>query len=207
MKATKVIASLLVLCMATMMFCAPVVAASQLAAAEGEPGAAIPAGHAYIPKGVDLRVETVRDMSSGDLKTGAIVPLRMTHNLMINGVVVVPVGTRVDGEITKASKAGAFGHSGKLVLAVRSVETVNGVTVPLQASLEKHHGNEDGAIGVALFVSLLGGAFMKGRNAFIPAKYQIEAEVAADTDLGIPLANLAEAMNPAKPHGINIELK
>ena len=48
---------------------------------------------------------------------------------------------------------------------------------------------------------------MKGRNAVIPAKFQVEAEVTADTDLGIPLANLAEEMNPAKPHGVNIELK
>ena len=93
--------------------------------------ATIAADHAYVPKGVEVTAELVRDASSKNLKEGELVPMRLTENLILNGVIVAPAGTRVDAVVTDVSKASGFGHAGRLSLSVRGMKAVNGVRIPL----------------------------------------------------------------------------
>lgn len=164
----------------------------------------IPKGHAYLPKGVVLTVELMTEASSAKLHEGDHLPVRLAQNLILNGVVIAPVGTRVDTIVTKVSKARGFGHSGKLEFVTEHVAAVNGAKIPLRAHYEKRHGNEDGAWVVFTAVSMIGGAFMKGKNVVVPARTQFQAEVAENTDLGVPWDGLADAMDPEKPHGVEI---
>ena len=70
----------------------------------------------------------------------------------------------------------------------------------------KEAGSDDGAVAVAAVVTLIGGLFMKGKNVSFPAGTKMSAKVVADTDLNVRLDNLAEMMNPAKPHGVVIQI-
>ena len=92
----------------------------------------IPEGNAYIPKGVVLKVELTRELSSKKAKKGDAVPLKLVENLIVNGVVVVPAGAEVKGIVTKARKAGGLGRGGKLEFTIVSVKAINGVEIPLQ---------------------------------------------------------------------------
>ena len=47
---------------------------------------------------------------------------------------------------------------------------------------------------------------MKGKNVSFPAGTKMSVKVVADTDLKVRLDNLAEMMNPAKPHGVVIQI-
>lgn len=175
--------------------------------AESSAEQGIPQGHAYLPKGVVLTVELMTEASSAKLHEGDHLPVRLAQNLILNDVVIVPAGSRVDTVVTKVSKASGFGHSGKLEFVTDNVMAVNGTKIPLQAHYEKRHGNEDGAWAVFTAVSILGGAFMKGKNVVIPARTQFKAEVEENTDLGVTWDELADAMDPEKPHGVEITVE
>ena len=167
----------------------------------------IPEGHAYIPKDTVLNLELETEITSKKAKVGDDVPLVMMDNLIINDVVIIPKGTRVNAKVTKATGSGLFGRAGKLEFMIDSVNALNGVKVPLEHTTEREAGSDDGAVAVVAAVSVIGGLFMKGKNVTFPAGSKFAAKVVADTDLDVPLDRLAEEFAPNKPHGVSITLK
>ena len=167
----------------------------------------IPEGYAYVPKDTILNLELETEITSKKAKVGDDVPLVTTENIIINGVIVIPKGARVNAKVTKATGAGLFGRAGKLEFMIDSVETVNGVKIPLEYTTSREAGSDDGAIAVVAAVSVIGGLFMKGKNVNFPAGSKFAAKVVADTDLNVPLDKLAEELDPNKPHGVSITLK
>lgn len=164
-------------------------------------------GHAYIPKDTILNMELLTGISSKTAKVDDDVPLVLMDNIIINDVVVIPKGARVNAKVTKATGSGLFGRAGKLEFMIDSVMSVNGVKIPLEYTTKREAGSDDGAVAVVAAVSIVGGLFMKGKNVSFPAGSKFAAKVIHDTDLDVPLENLAEAMNPDKPHGVSITLK
>ena len=167
----------------------------------------IPEGHAYIPKDTVLNMELLMDISSKTAKVGDDVPLAIIDNIIINDVVVIPKGARVNAKVTKATGSGLFGRAGKLEFMIDSVSALNGVKIPLEYTTKREAGSDDGAVAVVAAVSIVGGLFMKGKNVSFPAGSKFAAKVVNDTDLNVKLDNLAEAMDPSKPHGVSITLK
>lgn len=166
----------------------------------------IPAGNAYIPKGTIIDVELLEELSSKKNHVDDDVKLKTLDNIIINDVIVVPAGASVEGKVTKCTSSGLFGRAGKLEFTINSVRSINGVDIPLQYTDFKEAGSDDGAVAVAAVVTLIGGLFMKGKNVSFPAGTKMSAKVVADTDLNVRLDNLAEMMNPAKPHGVVIQI-
>ncbi len=152
-----------------------------------------------------MELETA--ISSKTAEVGDDVPLILMDNIIINDVVVVQKGSRVNAKVTKATRSGLFGRAGKLEFMIDSVESVNGVKIPLQYTTKRESGSDDGALAVVAAVSIVGGLFMKGKNVSFPAGSKFAAKVVNDTDLNATLDNLAEVMNPNKPHGVTIVLK
>lgn len=167
----------------------------------------IPKGNAYIPKGTVLQVELTKELSSKKSKVGDAVPLRLVENLIVNDVIIAPAGSKVEGVVTKARKAGGLGRGGKLEFMIVSVKSINGVKIPLQYTEGKHGANDGGAVAVVAFVSIVGGIFMKGKNVVYNKGLKFDAQVTADTDLKVPLENLQEAMVASKPHGVSITIR
>lgn len=167
----------------------------------------IPKGEAYIPKDTVINVELVSAISSKTSHKGDVVPLKTSSNLVINDVVVIPAGTRVNGVITVARKNGMFGRSGKLEFTITDVKTLNNVRVPLQYTGRKKAGDDGGAVAVAAVATVVGGLFMKGKNVDFPAGTQFEATVPSDTDLNVALKDLKDSMDEAQPNSIVIKIK
>ena len=164
-------------------------------------------GNAYIPKGTTLQIELTKELSSKKAKVGDLVPLKIVQNLIINDVVVIPAGAEVKGVVTKARKAGGLGRGGKLEFTIVSVDTINGVKVPLQYTKGEHGAGDGGAVAVVVFVSIVGGIFMKGKNVVYNEGLRFDAEVAANVDLNVPLNGLRDAMDASKPHGVSITIQ
>ena len=186
-------------------YAAPVFAAKKTA--EAVEVTKIPEGNAYIPKGVVLKVELTKEISSKKAKKGDTVPLKLLENLIVNDVIVVPAGAEVKGVVTKARSAGGLGRGGKLEFQIISVKAINGVEIPLQYTKYQHGAGDAGAVAVFAAVSIVGGLFMKGKNVVFNEGLQFDAEVTADTDLKVPLDNLAEEMDASKTHGVSITIK
>lgn len=164
----------------------------------------IPKGYAYIPKDTILTVELENELSSKKAKKDDQVSFKLCDNVVINGTIVIPAGANVIGHVVEVTKSGLFGRAGKLSFSIDSVKTINNITVPLEYNTKKEAGSDDGAVAVAVAVSLIGGLFMKGKNVAFPAKTKFEAIVSADTNLNVTLKDLPEVMNPNVPHGTTI---
>mgnify|MGYP000006749212 CR=1 FL=1 len=167
----------------------------------------IPKGEAYVPKDTVINVELISAISSKTSHKGDIVPLKTSSNLVINDVVVIPAGTKVNGVITVVRKNGMFGRSGKLEFTINEVKTLNNVRVPLQYTGKKKARDDGGAVAVAAVVTVVGGLFMKGKNVDFPAGTQFEATVPSDTDLNVTLKDLKDSMDAAQPNSVIIKLK
>ena len=161
-------------------------------------------GHIYIPKGTKLKVELLETANSKKYKTNQEVKFKMSENLIINGVIVIPKDTIGLGYVYEAQKAGGFGRKGVLKIAGKEIKTINNIVVPLKKGLTGQGSTDGGAVAVAAAVSLIGGIFMKGSNINYPAGTPFEVEVRENTDLEATPENLKEVMNPNKPHGIEI---
>lgn len=196
---------------AGMMFGQGFYAAPAFAAADNPPQvmrlAPVKQGNAYIPKGTKLQIELTKELSSKKAKVGDAVPLRLVQNLIINDVVVIPAGSEVRGVVTKTRKAGGLGRGGKLEFTIVSVNTINGVEVPLQYTKGEHGASDGGAVAVVAFVSIVGGIFMKGKNVVYNEGLRFDAAVTADVDLNVPLSGLKDAMDASKPHGVSITIQ
>ncbi len=172
-----------------------------------EVGSKIKQGQAYIPADTPLMVETIDELSSKKNKQGTTLQFKLIDNLIINNVIVIPSGAQVLGHVTVQKKAGGFGRAGKLEFSIDSVKSINNITIPLLYFGRIEAGSDGGGAAVAAAVSVVGGLLMKGPNAHIPAGTQIEVKVKEDTDLQTSLEDLAETMNPNKPHGVSITLE
>lgn len=163
--------------------------------------------NAYIPAGLKFNVELTQAVSSKGFKKGSLIKVRVCDNIILNDVVVVEKGSAGTAYIYEARKAGGMGRKGKLQIAGNEVRTVNGVPVPLRGGLSGK-GKTDGGAGVVFAaVSIVGGLFMKGSNITYPEGTMFEVEVREDVDLGCKKTELAEAMNPNKPHGVSIRMQ
>lgn len=167
----------------------------------------MPKDQAYVPGGIELRVEVPEELSSKRNKKGSALKFKLLDAIIINDVVVVPEGATVVGHVSDQRSNGRFGRSGKLEISVDSVRALNNVEIPLEYVGRIEAGSDGGAVAVATVVSLLGGFFMKGKNVTIPAGTQLKVKVKGDTDLKVKLSELKDAMNPNTPHGVSITLK
>jgi len=161
-------------------------------------------GHIYIPRGIKFQVELVNPASSKKQKKNEMIPIRITDNLIVNDVIVVPAGTIGKAYVYEAQKAGGFGRKGVLRIAGQEIKTINGVKIPLRLGLQGTGYQDGGAIAVAAAVSLIGGIFMKGSNVDYPAGTTFDVEIRSNVDLGCKPEELAQVMDLNKPHGTSV---
>ena len=147
-------------------------------------------GHAYIPAGTELSLRLEREVSSKDVSEGDFVPVVVLGDLRLNGVVVIRSKADVRAVVAKNRPAGVYGRSGLLVIEMKSVQTENGITVPLRGTEEKkvaHHDN-------ALTQGVVGGLFIRGAQAVYKKGSFFTAVVDTDVDLGVSKEDLARVM-------------
>lgn len=173
----------------------------------GAPAVGVAPGHVYIPAKTRFKMELVNAANSKDLKKGQEVDIRITDNLIVNGVVVIPKGTIGTGYVYDVRSASGFGQGGMLKIAAKSIRIVNNVEVPLRLGITGKGSYDAGAGAVVAFVSILGGAFMRGTNAKYPAGTSFIAEVSENVDLQTAPADLAKAMDITKPQGTAIQVQ
>lgn len=137
-------------------------------------------GHVYIPKGTPIMLALQEPISSKTSKNGKAFRLKSVHDVVINDVVVIPAGTACTGKVLKGRGNRGFGLGGKLELSISSIETFNGVTVPLNGYVKKR-----GKKGSTWMAPWWVAAFMKGKELNYKAGQLFCVTVQNNTDLGV----------------------
>ena len=117
------------------------------------------------------------------LKVGQPVQLEVAQDVLLNGRVVIPARSPVEGVLTEVRNKGMWGKSGGIHLAIKSVN-VNGTNIRLKGDMDSR--GETGTAGVvgALVVLPVAGFFVTGTSAEMPLNMPGRAFL--DQDIALP---------------------
>ena len=101
------------------------------------------------------------------LKVGQRVQLEVAQDVLLNGRVVIPARSPVDGVLTEVRNKGMWGKSGAIRLHINSVN-INGTAIRLKGDMDTR--GETGTAGVvgAIVVLPVAGFFVTGTSAEMP---------------------------------------
>lgn len=119
------------------------------------------------------------------LKVGQPVQLEVAQDVLLNGRVVIPARSPVEGVLTEVRNKGMWGKSGGIHLAIKSVN-VNGTTIRLKGDMDSR--GETGTAGVVGAIAILpvAGFFVTGTSAEMPLNMPGRAFL--DQDIALPPA-------------------
>lgn len=143
--------------------------------------------NAILRVGTEVPVRLLEELTTKGkkLRVGHRFRLETSEPVMVQGVVVIPVGTPAVGEITDVRNKGMWGKSGHLGARLLYV-TVNGRQIRLSGAFDdKGVAGGVGAVAVSALVFLPAGFFMTGTSARVPSGTIIKGFVDEDVSLAI----------------------
>ncbi|MBC7522338.1 MAG: hypothetical protein H7268_14750 [Sandarakinorhabdus sp.] len=137
-----------------------------------------------------LRIDS--EITSKTAKRGDRFGLTMLNEISIDGVVVIPRGSRGEGEVIHAAGTGFGGRAGELIVAARFL-MVGGEKLPLQSFRLGNAGvnNANAAIILAAGAGVIGAVasmFVTGTSAHIDAGHIAIAKTATAFSVPRPAA-------------------
>jgi hypothetical protein len=122
-----------------------------------------------------------------NLKVGQRVQLEVAQDVLLNGRVVVPARSPVEGVLTEVRNKGMWGKSGAIRLHINSVN-INGTSIRLKGDMDTR--GETGTAGVvgAIVVLPVAGFFVTGTSAEMPLNMPGRAFLDQDIALAAPAA-------------------
>ncbi|MCA0208012.1 MAG: hypothetical protein LCH74_03015 [Proteobacteria bacterium] len=161
-------------------------AAPAVAAAVPALAVAAPAPGLMLPSYTEVILTPDAEANSKKLREGHTVPMRTVFDVMHNGVVVIPKGTRGMGTVTWRTGKGAFGKSAKMEITFNELTLPNGQRLPLAGMhRQEGEGNTGAAVGAAIAVGVFG-AFVTGKSAIIPVGQHLMARTNESLAYSIP---------------------
>jgi hypothetical protein len=117
--------------------------------------------------GAEIQLRTLTELGSKTSRVSERFNLEVSEDVRLNGRVVIPVGTRGVGEVTKLSHKGMFGKSGKIETRLLFLR-VGDQQVRIAGTVgERGKGGAAATIGGTL-VFLPAGLFITGTSAVLP---------------------------------------
>lgn len=137
-----------------------------------------------LPAGTVVVFETTAPLSSKDAQVGQSVTLRVKYDVMIKGKTLIKGGATGSAQVTSAEAGKGMGKQGSLALRPSVVQAVDGQMVPLSGTGAAAAGEGKTGTSVALAV-VVSPLFLlkKGKDAAIPAGYELQGTVANSTDI------------------------
>jgi hypothetical protein len=137
---------------------------------------------------VPLRLLEELTTKGKKLRVGQRFRMETSEPILVQGAVVIPVGSPAVGEITDVRNKGMWGKSGHLGARVLYV-TVNGRQIRLSGAFDdKGVAGGIGAVAVSAIVFAPAGFFMTGTSARVPAGAAVKGFVDEDVQLALQSA-------------------
>ena len=125
-----------------------------------------------------VKIKLTNAIDTKSTRVGDVVHFQVAEDVYINDLLIVAKGAPGKGKVTKVEQAKNFGRDAKLEIDFESIQALDGTTVGMflgkKAEEEtKSLGKAAGATFVGLVVlgpvGIVGGAFVQGEEAKIPA--------------------------------------
>ena len=138
-----------------------------------------------LPAQTLVKVALSSTVNSGEAKVGDTILYRVVEDVMVDGRVVIPVGSSGMAKVSEVTAAARLGKDGRVVLDFGRITALDGTQVPLKVderATERNRSLELAAgasmAGVILLgpVGLVSGYFIRGKDVQIDANTEFYVE-------------------------------
>jgi hypothetical protein len=136
-----------------------------------------------LPNNTPVRMKLVKTISSATAHVGDPVEFEVLDDVLVEGIAVLPKGSKAGGVIAASEPKKRFGHSGKLAVSITSVHLADGEQAPVRCYQEASgvYNTSHGVLPLASgkdiimaqnteFTALVDGDFHMKREAFATPK-------------------------------------
>lgn len=134
-----------------------------------------------VKAGTLIPLQIVNPVKAADVNVGQKVAFRVSRDINVDGVTAIPYGTTVNGTVYEAKKSSWWGTKGRLGIKISELITPNGEMVPLTNGDVYVTGKNRTTLSVVASLFVWPCCFICGSKAEIPAGYEIQANIAANT--------------------------
>jgi hypothetical protein len=133
------------------------------------------AGAFALANNTPIRVKLSKTISSATAHAGDAVELEVVEDVIVDGVAVLPAGSKVSGTIAEAEPKKRFGHGGKLAFSITSITLADGEQVKVRCYQEASGSSNTSADAVLPLSS--------GKDVTIPKDVEFTALVDGEARL------------------------
>ena len=138
-----------------------------------------------VKAGTLVPLQIANPTKAADVKEGQKVAFRVSRDINVDGVTAIPYGTTVNGTVYEAKKSSWWGTKGRLGIKINELITPNGEMIPLTNGDVYVTGKNRTTTAVVAFLFVWPACFICGSKAEIPAGYEVQANVAANTSVKV----------------------
>lgn len=139
-----------------------------------------------VKAGTIVPLQIVNPTKAADVSVGQKVAFRVSRDISVDGVTVIPYGTLVNGSVYEAKKSSWWGTKGRLGIKISEMFAPNGEMIPLTNGDVYVTGKNRTALSVILFCFVtIPACAICGSKAEIPSGYEIQTNVATNTTIKI----------------------
>lgn len=107
--------------------------------------------------GTAIPMQLENSVTSKNAAVGQIVNFRVTQDVKVDGVTVIPANSIAKAQIVRAKKSGVFGSSGEIQLNINSVTAIDGTQVVLSGGTISDEGKNKFVLSLFLCFLIKGG--------------------------------------------------
>jgi hypothetical protein len=138
-------------------------------------GPAHAAGAFTLANNTPIRLKLNKTISSATAHAGDAIELEVVEDVTVDGVVVLPAGSKVSGAIAEAEAKKRFGHGGKLAFSITSITLADGEQIKVRCYQEASGSSNTSADAVLPLNS--------GKDVTIPKDVEFTALVDGEARL------------------------
>jgi hypothetical protein len=138
-------------------------------------GPAHAAGAFLLANNTPIRLKLDKAISSTTAHVGDAVELEVVEDVIVDGVIVLPAGSKVSGAIAEAEAKKRFGHGGKLAFSITSIMLADGEQIKVRCYQEASGSSNTSADAVVPLSS--------GKDVTIPKDVEFTALVDGEARL------------------------
>ncbi len=127
--------------------------------------------------GTAVPMQLVNTVTGKNAAVGQIVDFRVTSDIKVDGVTVIPANSVAKAQVVRAKKNGLFGSAGEIQLTVNSVTAVDGTQVILSGGTLSDEGKNK--LVLSIFLCFL----IKGGQGELPAGMACSPIVSGNTPI------------------------
>lgn len=133
-----------------------------------------------IKGGTKIALKSCYNVQAANVTEGQKVDFKVSQDLIVDDVCVIPCGTNVKGVVIEAKKSSLAGTKGRLVIRINDMLTPSGDYISFTDTEVRIYGKNKTALSVVLACIAWPCIFIPGTRAEMPEGYDIIATVAAN---------------------------